>query len=257
MKKELIITILAIILLATSCKDDPEDCNTNCLISEETLIDNGTTIETIQYQYDSNQNLISKTKEIIGTATINESYTYDSNNFLIRYQKTYSNGFNQESLYTNDENGRLISEEFYNFGTYATTYLYSYDPSGNLISKESFNQELNTYSQFFEYIYNDDLLVEENWYESNGGSLQSSRTYEYNSDDLLILESLYLTNSTQTIEYTYNDSGQLIFRNSYDDGVQTDCAEMEYDECGLRTKQTECSTDVIGERTLVFSYLCD
>lgn len=262
MKKELTFIILTFVLLLSSCEDDTDNnvsssCNETCLLSVEILAGaDGTTIEETTHEYNTDNKLISRVKNIVNAQIITDSYLYDANGYLTRYGKSQSNGFSERHDYTNDENGLRISEEFYWSGNYAATYFYSYDSNNNLISKEQYDEMSNTYSQFFEYIYENNLLVEENWYTSNGGDIQFEKTYEYNADGLLVLETSTNGNNLYRYEYNYNDLAELILKERFKNGDKIGCTEHEYDECSNRILSRNCLESANDTRVSTYEYNC-
>lgn len=122
-----------------------------------TVCEYGGSLMTMDYTYDDDGNLLSKTTMQDGVVFQTECNTYDEQGNLLTREMTYSQTETNRMVY-HYEQGKLVKEERYNNGKLSEYELYFYDESGNVTSRETRleNDALWATSQ---YSYSEDGLT--------------------------------------------------------------------------------------------------
>lgn len=146
----------------------------------------GNVVETIEYQYDSNNNMTASLRN--GQIYTEWKYDYDENNNILNKWKKRSidNDFELVEKFEYAAEGYLFKKvEYINSGQRVT---YTYNQNGILIDE-------------YGYPHSDDTLIHKIYNEESGKIEKETET----------------TNHTKTTDYIYNDEGDLIKKTWYDD----------------------------------------
>ncbi len=205
------------------------------LIAESSTDDNGQYNYLIEYDYDTDNRLISKKySDTFGyslSKVYSVKYTYDNNGNRIESTYDSSDNLKSISIYDNNNNllksesyshDKLLSEHIYEYDDYGNiildktsftvyTYNYEYDHVGNIIAMQEYINEGDTTSIYQEYKHEYDTNGKEVKYSFNDNSIPSNIfysgyiLYEYNSIGDLIRETLYSSNDAvqEWTEYEY------------------------------------------------------
>ncbi len=186
--------------------------NNDFYITSETINTNGggKSPQIFQYKYDTNGNLIELIHTYDGvTPDYTQEYEYDAKNQLVLETYTgYSDSGSPETPITTE---------------------YEYDANGNLILETKADGGYTTYS------YTNGFLTEEIVYLMDGTPY--SGTDYYYENGLLITEvhtpyNALLDPESTTIEYEYDNMGNLITETKSKQGEIQDCYKYEYDPNG-------------------------
>lgn len=192
------------------------------------------------YTYDSNGNItqISKKASADATEEILATYVYDGMNQLIRENNCHSN---TTTVYTYDTNGNLIGSKIYAYtagnvsGTASATHTWNYTDTNWRDLLTSYDGTAITYDAGGNPL---------TW--KNGGTLtwQGGRQLKQYED------------STQTIGYTYNDSGIRTKKTITDKSTGTTVTKTYYlDESNILAEKVSGSGN--ADRTVWYSYSGD
>lgn len=184
---------------------------------------------TVEYEYDSNNNLIKTTHSNDGEPTLidyneyNEkgelikktqdlcpgqtvtTYTYDENGNLLVRDKVQDNGLNIRDEYEYDEHGNCTKATYHSAwdDTY-TCYYREYDESGNLI-KETHTLPDGSIDYVYNYTYDQKGNCIKKIYEKDGEVYETVQEYDANGNLLRVATESYI------IEY----SGWRLYYNPY------------------------------------------
>ncbi len=199
---------------------------------------------TTEYTYDDHYRVL--TEKADGVTT---SYSYDSNGNIVSY--TTNSEDSENVYYTYDSNKRLIREQTGESNTY-----YTYDDKGNNLiyatlkedykgtAPEKYDALLDCFD-VTEYTYDSNgRVVKENY--SSGGSAE----YEYDNCGNVIKETTVTVDNnektTEVVNYTYDDMGNLLNSSSGDDK-----SSYVYDKAGrtmLVNNNGDCTRTVYDEQ---------
>lgn len=184
---------------------------------------------TVEYEYDSNSNVIKTTYSYDGEATLIEyneynekgelikktqdlcpgqtiyTYTYDENGNLLVSDKVQENGFNSRDEHEYDENGNRIKTVYHSAwdNTY-TCYYWEYDEDGN-VTKEIHELSDRSIDYIRTYTYDEAGNCIKKVYESRGETYVTLSEYDENGNLL----------KTETEEYVIEFSGYRLYYNPY------------------------------------------
>ena len=214
------------------------------------------------------------------------SYTYDGHGNVIKMSRGHSDKVEYYEEYTYDEKGNLLTETHFSKDPNAAdlpvelpfrpelAYAYAYDEEGRVIRKE---RTCEDDKQVMEYRYdNAGLLLEERFTQNEGATVVTAYVYDeagrilrsvspekevnYTYDghgNLTRKESLtasvdgYTDLSTDTYEYTYDESGNVIKRVEDLAGLKPCVYEFVYDEDGMLLEQIQTSQPLNSNNTSV------
>lgn len=193
------------------------------------------------------------------------SYTYDEHGNRIKMSRGYSDKVEYYEEYTYDEKGNLLTETHFSKDPNAAdllfelplrrevAYAYAYDEAGRVIRKEGTYREQDTIVT--EYRYDKaGLLLEERVTRNGGATVVTSYFYD---EAGRILRS---ASSKKEVNYTYDGHGNLTRKESLTASVDgytslsTDTYEYTYDESGRVIKQV---VDLAGGKPRVYEFVYD
>ncbi|MBD0724679.1 hypothetical protein B6A10_05760 [Flavobacterium sp. L1I52] len=164
-----------------------------------------------QYKYDSKEYLIEKTNFLFGTPSIEKS-SYDINTSGQTIQKT-------EGL---------------------KTWLYTYNEKGNLIEEKWYYSGKNLSNKFFldKYEYNNQNLITKMVRYRPDNTIFFYKTFEYdNNNNPTKISRFQNSRRTNIWIYKYDNQGNKIDEQYFEDGILTMWSKSKYDKKGLITEQ--------------------
>lgn len=230
-----------------------------------------------ELEYDANGNKTKNTEHNPDGQTRSDEYVYNENGDVIKQISHDINGDIRayENQYEYNENGEIIKETIVSNYWREVDYRVEYDEHGNMISEKSGDREI-TYS----YTYNEQGLVVSKTKNNTDGT---SDKYEFVYDDSknVIKETIYNNGNTEkpiiteytydefgnvatkkcndedydsTIEYSYNEHGDLISENkvAYGESVEKKTYEYTYGENGNMLSKTNIDKDGKKKRHYVY-----
>jgi len=162
---------------------------------------------------------------------------------LIRKVETnLPNGYYDSTFCFFDRYKRLVKKETHKSTELGINYIeniqtYTYDKMNNLIQISNENNNTPSFSQYFNYTYDDKGRIisltdssSENIFNSNNFEKQTIK-YSYNSDGLLATEG--------NLNYVYNEKGLVIERFNLENNNKTSYTFLKYDNQGKCVKIDE------------------
>lgn len=200
--------------------------------------------DSIEYTYDEGGNLLTKAKYGDGGIESSVEYEYDSKENLSKetYYTGSENQVNYWYTYSYDGEGNLLEVTYYDTSSTYTKCKYEYDEVGNLIKEVTYHSDNSTSIGEYEYD-TDGKILKAIRYEN--GEYDESVEYEYDESGN-ITEVRYYSDTPDTAwgvgKFVYDEKGNCLSFISEEDNSQTK-GEFEYDEAGYLIKYTERNYD--------------
>ncbi len=164
--------------------------------------------------------------------------------------KTYSTPKNYTEYFYNPSDKIIMVQSFNNDKLERETN-YEYDKNGNIIKETTFTTSLGVpqYS-YLTYEYDEQNLLSKTFAYLKMGDdnyeLRSTKIYEYDSNRRLIKTKLYSTDNVERkyTELVYDDNGNVIEKNFYQDGKLSFNDKYEYDNMNNPLRQNTAGTSV-------------
>lgn len=190
-----------------------------------------------KWEYDSDGNLHRYFYHFLDKERITDKYYYDSQKRLEKIKENFS----ISEVYKYEENGQLACREL---PCIKQIGYYKYDENGNLIELTYKDKKGVSYREF--YFTNDEKGRCVEWLDSvpidDNTSRDIKHHYEYDDNDRVIKETIFIDDKTITIISKYNEHGDVCESaesSSKNEKIKTTTYEYEYDLHGNWTKRVE------------------
>lgn len=155
------------------------------------------------------------------------AFAYSEENLPLQIKGTSSHREITDD-YDYDENGRLITH-VYTSPDYSCTSYFAYDENGYLIRGTT--GFLGQSEIYCEYVYDQNgnvIEMIEYLSDKEGEKRQGAYRYTYSSDSNLIKEEIVRDNKYYTVEYTYDDDGNLTQKATVDSAMPNSPSIIQY-----------------------------
>ena len=184
--------------------------------------------DAVEFVYDEIGRLIEK-RECLGEADREYDNCYDDM-IVTYYQYRYEeNSLSEKIVVTRENRGESWRDTvFKKIETLESRSRYDYDAAGNNIMIITFNADAEVTSKDM-MTYKDNLLMKKESFDEDTVTIE----YEYNDqgDIILIIESMEMFGNLYSSSQEYNDRGQLLFTSDYGPGEDYECY-YEYNQNG-------------------------